>query len=69
MDKEFFIGLAVIIGGALFMITLLSGVEAKAEETSTDCMPVCVIDGMQYMPYPVAGECWCNMRTARSLSP
>ena len=68
-DKEFLIGLAVISGGALFMITLLSGVEAKAEETSTDCMPVCVIDGMQYMPYPVAGECWCNMRTARSLNP
>ena len=64
-DKEFLIGLAVIIGGASIMIALLSGVETKAEEASTDCMPLCVIDGIQYLPYPIDGECWCNMRTAR----
>jgi len=65
-DREFLIGLAVILGGALIMIALLSGVTSKAVEEKQDCLPACLIDGVQYRPYPVAGECWCDVTKARS---
>ena len=65
-DKEFLIGLAVIIGGASIMIALLSGVTSKAVEEKVACLPACRIDGVQYRPYPVAGECWCDVTKARS---
>ena len=64
-DKEFLIGLAVIIGGALIMIAILQGVSSKAVEEKQDCLPECVIDGVQYRPYPIAGECWCDVTKAR----
>jgi len=65
-DREFLIGLAVILGGASIMIALLSGVTSKAVEEKQDCLPACLIDGVQYRPYPVAGECWCDVTKARS---
>ena len=65
-DREFLIGLAVILGGALIMIALLSGFTSKAVEEKQDCLPACLIDGVQYRPYPVAGECWCDVTKARS---
>ena len=65
-DKEFLTGVAVIIGGGLFMIAILQGVTSKAVEEKVDCLPACLIDGVQYRPYPVAGECWCDVTKARS---
>ena len=67
-DKEFLIGLAVILGGASIMIAILQGVTSKAIEEKQDCLPECVIDGVQYRPYPIAGECWCDVTKARSPS-
>ena len=56
--------LFIIIGFATTLFLLTSGHVEKTD----DCMPACAIEGIQYMPQEIRGECWCDMKKARALT-
>jgi hypothetical protein len=59
---------ALLIGlGAIATVFIL--LASNHVEKTDDCMPACVIEGVQYMPQEIRGECWCDMKKARALTP
>ena len=58
---------ALVLGFLLIAGMVVSHV-GTVEEASVDCLPVCVIDGVQYQPAMNATGCWCDTRYARGLT-
>ena len=59
--------MALVIG-LLAIAGVFLGLAGTNSQRYEHCMPVCVIDGAQYQPQVVKGECWCNLKKARALT-
>ena len=58
----------ILVVGGVFSLLVANGTLAQRvyppEQAFSvkDCMPACVIEGVQYMPLWSLRECWCDMR-------
>lgn len=66
------VSIVALVLGFLLGFLLIAGMVVShvgtVEKASVDCLPVCVIDGVQYQPAMNATGCWCDTRYARGLT-
>ena len=61
-------GLAGLSVGILLLLWGGYALATTSAENASDCVPACVIEGVQYKPLPHGGACWCDMKKGRALT-